>query len=77
MSRCKSCDCMMSDTELSRTKENGEPEDLCGECGRLVFLDLEDLFVYREYQQGHITESSVDWWDGTGNVAIRSKATDM
>lgn len=57
MSRCKSCDAILTTNEMSRTKDDGTPEDLCGGCGYLVFLDVEDMFVAHEYAQAHITES--------------------
>jgi hypothetical protein len=57
MSRCKSCDNILSKSELSRYTDTGEPEDLCGGCGYIVFLDVNDLFMeYRDYQFGDVTE---------------------
>ena len=57
MSRCKSCNVVLSSIELSRFNEiTGEPEDLCGSCGYIAFLDVNDLFMeYRDYQFGEIT----------------------
>lgn len=64
MSRCKSCNHVLTSIELSRTKPDGLPEDLCGECGKIVFLDLEDLLDYRSYAFGDLTES------GLGQIGV-------
>lgn len=56
MSRCKSCDVILTANELSRTKEDGTPEDLCGGCGYLVFLDVEDLYTTHDYAFAELTE---------------------
>lgn len=59
MSRCKSCDVVLTTDELKRYNDlTGEPEDLCTKCSKIVFLDVNDLFMeYREYQLGEITEN--------------------
>jgi hypothetical protein len=58
MSRCKSCNVILSPAELKRVNEiTNEPEDLCGSCGYIAFLDINDLFMeYRDYQFGEFTE---------------------
>ena len=60
MSRCKSCDVILTQVELGRVNEiTGEPEDLCGSCGYITFLDVNDLFMeYRDYQFGEYTEGA-------------------
>jgi hypothetical protein len=57
MSRCKSCDVILSSVELRRVNDiTGEFEDLCGGCGYIAFLDINDLFMeYRDYQFGEIS----------------------
>lgn len=61
MSRCKSCDVILDTVELKRTNEyTGLPEDLCSSCSKVVFLDVNDLFMeYRDYQFGEITENAL------------------
>ncbi len=58
MSRCKSCDIILDTREMNRDKPDGSCEDLCRVCNRLVFLDVEDLFVddFGRYAFGDITE---------------------
>lgn len=63
MSRCKSCDVILTANELSRSKDDGSPEDLCGDCGYIVFLDVEDLFVDHTYAHISITDSVVEWYN--------------
>lgn len=57
MSRCASCDRIMTEVEMLRTNSNDEFEELCGDCAYIVFLDVEDLFEFREYAFGDLTES--------------------
>ncbi len=59
MSRCRSCDCILTTVEMTRKKPDDSYEDLCSSCGRLVFLDVEDLFVddFSRYVLGEFTEN--------------------
>lgn len=58
MSRCISCDNILTRTELSRRDSNGDFEDLCGNCSYLVFLDVEDLFIdHHTYAHSEISEA--------------------
>jgi len=60
MSRCKSCNVVLSGTELTKTKDDGSFEDLCNACNYIVFLDVNDLYIeHHEYQFGDITEGSI------------------
>lgn len=71
--RCKCCDAIMTTVEMTRLRPNGEYEDLCSECGRIVFLDVENIFVeQREYAFGHLTEgilscTNYEFKDGLGS----------
>lgn len=57
MSRCRACDAVLTQAELSRKSDNGDFEDLCGDCGYIVFLDVEDLFIeHHSYAHSDITE---------------------
>jgi hypothetical protein len=71
MSRCRSCDVVLSNGELLKTKEDGSPEDLCNICNHIVFLDVNDLFMeYREYQFGDITDGYESLLDATPQLKI-------
>jgi hypothetical protein len=65
MSRCKSCNVILSPVELRRVNEiTDEPEDLCGWCSRIVFLDLNNIEIEeRVYQFGDITERPFDYYE--------------
>lgn len=65
MSRCKGCDVILTHKELSRFNESsGSPEDLCGNCGRIVFLDLNDIEIEsKSYQFESLTENPIDYYN--------------
>ena len=59
MSRCKSCDTILTTVELLKRKQDDSFEDLCRQCRKLVHLDVEDLFVddWDRYAFADITEN--------------------
>lgn len=67
MSRCKSCNVILTPVELKRVNEvSGNPEDLCGWCSRIVYLDLNNIEIEeRQYQFGDLTERPFDYYDNT------------
>ena len=59
MSRCKSCDVILTPVELKRVNDiTGDFEDLCGGCSKIVFMDVNDIYQENhEYQLGSLTEN--------------------
>lgn len=47
MSRCRSCDALLSDMDLLLTQDDGSPEDLCKVCRDIVYTI--DEYEEREY----------------------------
>lgn len=57
--RCKGCNQILSGHEMSRVKTDGSAEDLCSPCNKVVYLDLEDLYDYKDYAFGEYTENAL------------------
>lgn len=51
--RCKSCDAILTKVELQLTKDNGDVEDLCGDCRDDVYDDsYYHEFMFENLEEG-------------------------
>lgn len=57
MSRCRSCDSILSGGELCVKNKDGSFRDLCTSCHTLIQADLDGVFDIKEYAFSDLTSS--------------------